>query len=218
MNEFYTASLAMKDKALFTHADLTLQDAAGAQLASHFGIHYFATPCIVAYDPLTKKMFRSGFGRLPEMLPLENMVAADLNKFVDDLVSGALTPYFKSQTVQPAEGAMAVIVGSNFDEIVLDTSKNVFNAYYGPQSEQSKKLLQYWTELAETFAERNDLIIAKYDATVNEAINAVNLPYFNSTMVLYTKEGKELKYASGQTLEELKQFVKSNGEGKKDEL
>jgi protein disulfide-isomerase A1 len=66
------------------------------------------------------------------MLPLENMVAADLDKFVDDLVSGALTPYLKSQTVQPAEGAMAVIVGSNFDEIVLDTSKNVFIAYYAP--------------------------------------------------------------------------------------
>jgi hypothetical protein len=30
MSEFYTASLAMKDKALFTHAELTLQDAAGA--------------------------------------------------------------------------------------------------------------------------------------------------------------------------------------------
>ena len=122
----------MKDKTLFTHAELTLQDAAGAQLASHFGIHYSDTPCIVAYDPVTQNKYRSGFGKLPEMMPLEKMETADLSKFVDDLVSGKLTPYLKSQTVQPLEGAMTIIVGSNFDEIVLDTSKNVFVAYYAP--------------------------------------------------------------------------------------
>ena len=65
-------------------------------------------------------------------------------------------------------GPVTVIVGKNFDEIVLDETKNVLLEVYAPWCGHCKKLEPIYNELGEAFANADDVVIAKMDGTENE--------------------------------------------------
>jgi len=50
----------------------------------------------------------------------------------------------------------------------MDTTKDVLVKYYAPWCGHCKKLAPVWDELAESYANVDDLVIAKFDATLNE--------------------------------------------------
>lgn len=102
--------------------------------------------------------------------PLEGAPNAEaVKKHLDASLSGELKPSFKSQPV-PADnsGPVTVVVGKNFDEVVLDESKNVLLEVYAPWCGHCKKLDPIYTELGEAFAGVEDVVIAKMDGTENE--------------------------------------------------
>lgn len=63
---------------------------------------------------------------------------------------------------------MTVIVGKNYNEIVSDSTKDVLVKFYAPWCGHCKKLAPIWDSLAAEYANVEDLLIAKFDATVNE--------------------------------------------------
>ena len=61
-----------------------------------------------------------------------------------------------------------MIVGKNWQEHVLDSTKDVFVEYYAPWCGHCKRLAPIWDELAAAYADVPNLTIAKMDATANE--------------------------------------------------
>lgn len=94
-----------------------------------------------------------------------------LKKFADDFVEKKLTPYIKSEPVPANNDApVTVVVGSTFNDIVLDKSKDVMIELYAPWCGHCKKLEPIYTELAEKVKkELPNVVIAKMDATANDA-------------------------------------------------
>jgi len=89
--------------------------------------------------------------------------------FVNDWESGKLRPHLKSEEIPTTqEGDVVVLVGKNFNDIVMDPSKDVLVEFYAPWCGHCKKLAPIWDELATKLKHNKNLVIAKMDSTANE--------------------------------------------------
>src|SRR3546814_18683305 len=87
-------------------------------------------------------------------LTAEN-VAATADKFF----KGDLKPSLKSEAPAPEDttGAVKVVKGSTFEDLVIKNNKNVFVEFYAPWCGHCKKLAPIWDELGEKFQENSNV-------------------------------------------------------------
>jgi protein disulfide-isomerase A6 len=102
-----------------------------------------------------------------------------------------------------------VIVGTSFDRIVRDTTKDVFVKYYAPWCGHCKSLAPTWEELATSVANIDDLVIAKFDATANE-VSGLSIRGY-PTLKFYPKDNKEgIDYDGERDLDSFKNWLKEH--------
>ena len=134
---------------------------------------------------------------------VSSMTVADISKFVKDFKAGSLEPFLKSEDVpdpQTVDG-LTVMVGKSFDSIVNDPTKDVLVKYYAPWCGHCKSLAPIWADLAKDVESIDDLVIAKFDATVNEVKGLEIRGY--PTLKFYPKGDKSgLDYNGDRKLED----------------
>ncbi|XP_061569516.1 protein disulfide-isomerase A4 [Cololabis saira] len=92
-----------------------------------------------------------------------------LRDFVTAFKKGKLKPIIKSQPVpKNNKGPVKVVVGKTFDEIVMDTKKDVLIEFYAPWCGHCKKMEPDYLALGKKYKEEKNLVIAKMDATAND--------------------------------------------------
>ncbi|CAL8104277.1 unnamed protein product [Calicophoron daubneyi] len=142
-----------------------------------------------------------------------------VSKFIDEVLSGTRKPFLMSQEIPPeSSDPLRIIVGKNYNEVVKDMTKTVAVMLHAPWCGHCKQLSPTWDELAKAYKGRDDVVIAKMDATANEAegLQVHSFP----TIKLYPRDSDEvIDYSGDRTLEALKKFVDTNGKasGKKEE-
>jgi protein disulfide isomerase len=105
------------------------------------------------------------------------------------------------------EGPLIQVVGKSFEDIVMDPTKDVFVKFYAPWCGHCKKLAPVWEELAQEMKDYKDLVIAKFDATTNEALGVSIRSY--PTIVLYPRDHKEgVKYEGDRSKEMFVAYLK----------
>ena len=98
------------------------------------------------------------------------------------------------------------MVGKTYEQIVMDPTKDVLVKFYAPWCGHCKKLAAPWEELAEEMKEYKDLVIAKFDATTNEAMGVKIKSY--PTIMFYPRDFKEgIKYEGDRTVEMFKSYL-----------
>jgi len=216
MATFEEAAKANKGKMLFSYAGVS--DGIQQRLAEFMGISEEQLPTLRAIVPAGMKKYTS------ETNPADLTVDI-ISKFIDDVLAGNIKPSLKSEAIpETNDEAVKVIVGKQFEEIVKDTSKDVFVKYYAPWCGHCKKLAEPWKELAESMSEHKDLVIGKFDATVNEAEGVEIRGY--PTLIFYPKDNKEgISYDGERDVEAMKSWllenaptVKAGAEAVKDDL
>lgn len=140
-------------------------------------------------------------------LSSENVV-----EFVSAFVEGKLKRYLFEQDLPEDwdKNPVKILVASNFHEVAFDESKDVLVEFYAPWCGHCKQLTPIYEALGEKYKDKEDLVIAKMDATANELddIKIVNYP----TIILYKKKTNEgVEYGDERTLEGLSKFIESNG-------
>jgi len=156
---------------------------------------------------------------LRALLPAENMkkleaptepadlTVENIGTFIDDIFSGRLQEKIRSEEApEQGDDAVRVIVGSTHDSIVRDPSKDVFVKYYAPWCGFCKALAPTWAQLAELYRDVDDLVIAKFDATENEAkdVKVTGFP----TLIFYPKDNKAgITYDEGRDLGDLTAWI-----------
>jgi len=201
MTTFTEAASAHKGKMLFAYSDVTggIQE----RLAEFMGVTKDQLPTLRAILPADMKKFESP--NKPADLTVEN-----IGSFLDDVLAGNLKPHMKSEAVPESnDGPVKVIVGSQFQDIVMDPTKDVLVKYYAPWCGHCKKLAPIWEELGTAYAGNDNIVIAKFDATANEAEGVEVRGY--PTLIFYPRDNKAgVNFDGDRTLEPLKKWLEEN--------
>jgi len=201
METFKDAAKANKGKMLYSYSDVS--DGIQQRLAEFMGITEDALPTLRAIVPAGMKKYIS------DTKPADLTVDI-ITKFVDDVLAGKIAPSLKSEPIpEKNDEPVKVIVGKQFDDIVKDPTKDVFVKYYAPWCGHCKKLAAPWAELAESMAEHKNLVIGKFDATVNEAEGVEIRGY--PTLIFYPKDNKAgVLYEGDRDVEAFKAWLAEN--------
>ena len=93
---------------------------------------------------------------------------------------------------------------------MFDKTKNVLVEFYAPWCGHCKQLAPIWDQLAESLADKDDVVVAKMDATVNE-LSHTRVRSF-PTIRLYKKGDNEAEEYNGErTLEGITKFLTTDG-------
>ncbi|KAK7404726.1 hypothetical protein VNO78_05682 [Psophocarpus tetragonolobus] len=152
-----TAKL-FKGKLIFVHVEMDNEDV-GKPVADYFGITGNG-PKVLAY---------TGHDDGRKFL-LDGEVTVDtITAFGNDFLEDKLKPFLKSDPVPESnEGDVKIVVGNNFDEIVLDESKDVLLEIYAPWCGHCQALEPTYNKLAKHLRSIESIVIAKMDGTTNE--------------------------------------------------
>jgi len=102
------------------------------------------------------------------MEPFDSFDSEDVEDFLKKFNKGKLSPRIKSQPIPKKKTAVKVVVGKNFDDVVMDKSKDVLIEFYAPWCGHCKKLAPIYKELAKKYKSEKNLVIAKIDGSANE--------------------------------------------------
>lgn len=143
----------------------------------------------------------------------EDEVTTDnINEFISDYKDGNLKPFLRSQPKPTKQtGPVTVVVGSTFQEIVEDTTRDVFIEFYAPWCGHCKALAPIYKSLAKKYKDNNKLVIAKFDATVNDAPGKYEFQGFPT--IFFVAAGQDTKpvvYEGGRTVADMSKYLEEN--------
>ncbi|OVA10144.1 Thioredoxin [Macleaya cordata] len=155
---FQEAAKLFKGKLIFVYVEMDNEDV-GKPVSDYFGISGDG-PQVLAYtgnDDARKFV-------------LDGEVTLDSVKaFGEDFLEDKLKPFYKSDPIpETNDGDVKIVVGNNFDEIVLDESKDVLLEIYAPWCGHCQSLEPTYNKLAKHLRGIDSLVIAKMDGTTNE--------------------------------------------------
>lgn len=113
------------------------------------------------------------------------------------------------------DGPVKVVVGSTFEQIVLDPSKHVLIEFYADWCGHCKRLAPVYEELGQHFSDADDVVIAKIEASRNdnEHVDIAGFP----TLFFFPKgeqKAHPVEFEGERTLEALIEFVNDMRAGK----
>ncbi|OWM84187.1 hypothetical protein CDL15_Pgr028179 [Punica granatum] len=156
--KFQEAAKLFKGKLIFVYVEMDNEDV-GKPVSDYFGITGDA-PQVLGYtgNDDSRKFVLDG------EVTLEKIKA-----FAENFLEDKLKPFYKSDPVpEKNDGDVKIVVGNNFDEIVLDESKDVLLEIYAPWCGHCQSLEPIYNKLAKHLRGIDSLVIAKMDGTTNE--------------------------------------------------
>ncbi|XP_023273166.1 protein disulfide-isomerase-like [Seriola lalandi dorsalis] len=189
-----------KGKMLFIVIDVTT---AVSHVLTYFGVSENDTPTARIINMDTGKKFNIAAG---------DLTADSLRQMCQEVVDGTAKPYLRTEEIPEDwnKGPVKVLVGKNFESVALDPTKNVFVEFYAPWCGHCKELTPIWDQLGEKYADHDDIIIAKMDATANE-VESLDIRGF-PTLKYFPTAGKEVvDYTGKRDLETMSKFLDDGG-------
>jgi len=189
-----------KNKVTFAYVDVN--EKSNAQVTKFFGIDASMAPMYTLFEMESSSKYMSGKNTAAEVEAVKTMV--------EKYFAGELEKTLKSEDI-PADWdkqPVKVLVGKNFADVAMDKSKDVFVEFYAPWCGHCKSLAPVWDKLGEEFEKDDSVVIAKMDATANEA-DGVNVKSF-PTLKLWKKDTNKLvDYSGARDFETLAHFVRT---------
>lgn len=194
----------MKGEILFAHSGVT--EGIQEQLGEFIGVTADDLPTLRILAPTEESIKKFKWEGDVSALTVD-----DVKQFVADFKADKLSAFLKSEKApENNDGPVKIVVSSQFNDIVMDTTKDVLVKYYAPWCGHCQSLAPHWEKLGEHVKDVSDIVIAKYDATLNEN-EGVNIEGF-PTLMFYPKDNKDGVNAEGRSLNGLKKWLGENSE------
>ncbi|KAK9061256.1 hypothetical protein SSX86_018436 [Deinandra increscens subsp. villosa] len=193
---FQEAAKDFMGKILFVYVPMDEEDA-GKPVAEYFSIDGDA-PRVIAFtgNEDSRKFFLDG------ELTLNN-----IKSFGENFLQDNLKPFYKSDPIpETNDGDVKIVVGDNFDEIVLDESKDVLLEIYASWCGHCQALEPTYNKLAKHLRDIDSLVIAKMDGTTNEHPRAKSDGY--PTLLFFPAGNKSFDPITVDTDRTVKAFYK----------
>ncbi|PFH32353.1 protein disulfide isomerase [Besnoitia besnoiti] len=139
--------------------------------------------------------------------------ASKIIKFFEDVDAGKIERSLKSEPVpEKQEEAVKVVVGKNFEEMVIQKDKDVLLEIYAPWCGYCKSFEPIYKEFAEKYKDVDHLVVAKMDGTANETpLDEFNWSSFPSIFFVKAGEKTPMKFEGSRTVEGLTEFINKHG-------
>lgn len=147
-------------------------------------------------------------------IPTEGMTASAVVQFITDYEQGKLKPWLKSEpepSKEEANGAVGVLVGTNFVAASQEETKDVLVDFYAPWCGHCRKLEPAYKALAKKLRHVRSLRIMKMDATRNE-VEGMQIMGF-PTIVLFpagTSPKRQVMYHGSRQPEDMVHWLHEN--------
>ncbi|XP_057782643.1 protein disulfide isomerase-like 1-4 [Salvia miltiorrhiza] len=198
---FQEAANLFKGKLVFVYVDIGNEEV-GKPVADYFGITGDA-PKVLGYiaSEETKKFVFDG-----------EVTLERIKTFGEAFVEEKLKPFYKSDPIpEKNDGDVKIVVGNNFDDIVLDESKDVLLEIYAPWCGHCQSLEPTYNKLAQHLRGVSSLVVAKMDGTTNEHPSAKAEGY---PTILFFPAGKKsaapIPVESERTVVAFYKFIKKH--------
>lgn len=203
MEEFKKSASEFKEKVLFVVIDSDQDE--HERIIEYFGLKKDELPglrFIKLHEQMTKYKY-----------PHDELVSDKITEFVVGVLDGKVKPHLLTQDLPEDwdKNPVKVLVGTNFDEVVFDKTKDVLVEFYAPWCGHCKALAPTYDQLGEKYKDHESIVIAKMDAASNELEHTKINSY--PTIKLYKKETNEaVEYNGERNLEGLSKFLETNGD------
>ncbi|KAI5059121.1 hypothetical protein GOP47_0025440 [Adiantum capillus-veneris] len=199
---FEGAAKSHKGKIIFVFVDSTDEEV-GKPIVEFFGVSV-GKAMIVAFTVSEDQ---------PTKFFLENEPTEEkIKEFATGFLDGKLKQFYKSDPLpEKDDGDVKVVVGNNFDEIVLDESKDVLLEIYAPWCGHCQALEPIYEKLGKVLRGIDSLVIAKMDGTTNEHPRGKSDGY--PTLLFFPAGNKSFDPVTvdvDRTVKSFYQFLKKN--------
>ncbi|CAL5363489.1 unnamed protein product [Camellia sinensis] len=198
---FQEAAKAFKGKLIFVYVEMDNEDF-GRPVSEYFGVSGDA-PRVIAY---------TGNDDARKFVLDSDLTLSSIMSFGEDFLEDKLKPFYKSDPIpETNDGDVKIVVGNNFDEIVLDESKDVLLEIYAPWCGHCQALEPIYNKLAKHLKGINSLVIAKMDGTTNEHPRAKSDGF--PTILFFPAGNKSfdpITFDSDRTVVEFYKFLKKH--------
>lgn len=152
--------------------------------------------------PLVRAITQDGKFPMNKEFSVEN-----LKQFVEEVLSGNLEPYMKSEVEPETQGDVKVVVARSFKKVVMDVDSDVLMEFYAPWCGHCKQLAPKYDELAEKLS-KEDVVIAKMDATANDVPPPFEVRGF-PTLYWIPKNAKDkpVPYQGGREVDDFIKYI-----------
>ena len=194
---------AYKGKGLkFLLADLETSQGA----LQYYGLKAEGVPSILIQDAEDRKYVK-------ETLEVEQ-ISSVLKEYFD----GTLQQYRKSDPIpEKNDDPVKIVVADTLQEMVIGSDKNVLLEFYAPWCGHCKKLAPTLEEVAISYENETDVVIAKMDATVNDLSTKIFDIKGYPTLYMVSATGKVLHYEGDRTKEDIIDFINKNRDSRTNE-
>nr|XP_019956748.1 PREDICTED: protein disulfide-isomerase-like [Paralichthys olivaceus] len=162
-------------------------------------------------------------------LPSDSLDAETIKTFCQSYLGGKAKPKMQSEPIPEGwdKNPVKDLVGMTLEKVAFNPDKTVFVLFYLPYSQESRALFPLWEELAEALKEREDVVVARIDASANDINMSMQGRYpslslfpalFAERMVVYTGKRKVkdlLKFLDKEMEKAKKDRVKEDEDRKK---
>ncbi|KAM3147268.1 hypothetical protein pb186bvf_000519 [Paramecium bursaria] len=198
---FASVAAPYKDRLKFSFSKQSDGFGLFGRLAEYIGASQTDIPNIMLFDQATNGKFK-----------FQGEINADsIRQFVESFFDGRLTRYMKSEEIPASnDDPVKIVVGKNFQDLVLNNDKDVLIEFYAPWCGHCKQLAPIYEELAKELSVNPNIVIAKCDATGNE-IEGVNVESFPT--LKFWKNGQKdtpIAYNGGRDKQAFLEWLKEN--------
>merc|ERR1712002_29017 len=125
----------------------------------------------------------------------------NIRAFVKQYLAGDLKPHLMSEEIPEDwdKEPVKVLVGKNFNDVAMDTNKDVLVEFYAPWCGHCKSLEPIYNQLGEKFKDNAEIVVAKMDSTANE-VEQVKVQGFPTIKLFKKGDNKVIDYNGERTL------------------
>ncbi|KAM9819167.1 protein disulfide-isomerase [Syngnathus typhle] len=165
---FDAAAEVFRMKILFVLVDVS--EPRNGRLMEYFRVRDYEAP-LVRLVNLTD--------HVTYQLPSSTPDADSIEAFCQDYLDGKAKAKMQSEPIPEGWDQRPVkeLVGSTFEQVAFNPNKTVFVLFYVPYSPESRAVFPLWEELAEAFEARDDVAVARIDASANDIEMSVQSGY-----------------------------------------